>query len=132
MNATRLESPHHEKIRFILRFGGLLILVLGFIRTLVGLGSFFSVIGSFEPPRYFWCVFLGLPLLFVGASMCKLGFLGAFHRFVASESAPVAKDVINSIGENVQPGVKSVAKAMAQKVIEAQHKQQPGSEREQN
>jgi hypothetical protein len=64
-----------------------------------------------------------MPLLFVGLVMCQFGYLGAFYRYVASESAPVAKDVANYMGENVQPGVKSVAKAITEGVIEAQREQ---------
>jgi hypothetical protein len=37
----------------------------------------------------------------------------------------VAKDVVNYMGENVQPGIKAVAKAVAEGVIEAQKEQPP-------
>jgi hypothetical protein len=87
---------------------------------IVGFGSFFASFGSFEPPRYFWCVFVGMPLLFIGIVGCMFGYLGAFQRYVAGESAPVAKDAVNYMGENVQPGVKAVAKAVTEGVIEAQ------------
>ena len=89
----------------------------------VGFGSFFASFGSFEPPRYFWCAFVGMPLLFVGTAMCMYGYLGAFYRYVAGESAPVAKDVVNYMGENIQPGVKAVAKAATEGIIEAQKDQ---------
>jgi hypothetical protein len=55
--------------------------------------------------------------------MCQFGYMGALHRYVAGESAPVAKDVVNYMGENVQPGVRSVAKAVAEGIIEAQQQQ---------
>ena len=89
----------------------------------VGFGSFFASFGSFEPPRYFWCAFVGMPLLFVGIAMCMYGYLGSFYRYVAGESAPVAKDVVNYMGENIQPGVKAVTKAATEGVIEAQKEQ---------
>jgi hypothetical protein len=92
---------------------------------IVGFGSFFASLGGFEPPRFFWCVFVGMPLLFVGLVMCMFGFLGAFQRYVAGESAPVTKDVVNYLGENVQPGVKAVAKAVTEGMIEAQTRQPP-------
>ena len=38
----------------------------------------------------------------------------------ARESAPVAKDVVNYMGENTQPGVKAVAKAVTVGIIEGQ------------
>jgi len=56
--------------------------------------------------------------------MCMFGYLGAFQRYVAGESAPVAKDVVNYMGENVQPGVKAVAKAITEGIIEAQKEEQ--------
>jgi hypothetical protein len=65
-----------------------------------------------------------MPQLFVGITACMFGYLGAFHRYVAGESAPVAKDVVNYMGENVQPGVKAVAKAATEGVIEARKDQQ--------
>src|SRR6266550_3913016 len=91
MNENQLKSPQHNAIRMVFQVGGPLLGIVGLIFTIVGLVSFFSSIGSFEPPRYFWCAFVGLPLIFVGGSMCMFGFLGAFQRFVAGESGPVAK-----------------------------------------
>ena len=56
--------------------------------------------------------------------MCMFGYVGGFHRYVAGESAPVAKDVVNYMGENVPPGVKAMAKAVTEGIIEAQKEQQ--------
>ena len=114
MNEDKLQAPQHASVRRTLRGVGLAVLALGGLLTLVGFGSFFASFGSFEPPRYFWCAFLGMPLLFVGSAMTMFGFLGAMNRFVAGESAPVAKDVVNYMGENMQPGVKAIAKAVAE------------------
>lgn len=124
MNENKLQSPHHATIRAALRVAGPLVLLLGLGFTIVGVGSFFSSFGSFEPPHLFWCAFLGLPLLFVGSALCMAGYLGAFQRYVAGEAAPVAKDVANYMGENVQPGVKAVAKAITEGVLEAHKEQQ--------
>ena len=91
MNEDKLQAPQHASVRRTLRGVGLAVLA-----------------------RYFWCAFLGMPLLFVGSAMTMFGFLGAMNRFVAGESAPVAKDVVNYMGENMQPGVKAIAKAVAE------------------
>jgi hypothetical protein len=125
MNENQLKSPQHNTIRTMLRVGGPVVAGLGLIFTIVGFGSFFSSFGSFDPPRYFWCAFVGLPLLFVGFVMCMFGYLGAFYRYFAGEAAPVAKDAVNYMGEGVQPGVKAVAKAVTEGIIEAQKEQQP-------
>jgi hypothetical protein len=129
MNDNRLQSPEHSKIRTVLRVGGPTIAVVGLIFMIVGAGSFFASFGGFESPRFFWCFFAGMPLLFVGLAMSMFGYLAAFQRYVAEESAPVMKDVANYMGENIQPGVKAVAKAVAEGVMEAQkkQKQEPGS-----
>ncbi len=118
MNEEKLLTPHQARIRSTLRWVGVAILAVGMLLTLIGIGSFFASFGSFEPPRFFWCAFLGMPLIFVGGSMTLFGFLGAFQRYVAGESVPVAKDVVNYMGENTQPGVKAIAKAAAQGIKE--------------
>ena len=112
MNEDRLQSPRHSGIRDVLRIGGPLIAGIGLLFTIVGFGSFFASFGSFEPPRYFWCAFVGMPLLFVGIAMCMYGYLGSFYRYVAGESAPVAKDVVNYMGENVQPGSSWISRSI--------------------
>lgn len=125
MNENQLRSPHHNTIRTALRIGGPAVAGVGLIFTIVGLASFFSAFGGFEPPRYFWCVFVGLPLLFVGLVLCNFGYLGAVYRYYAGEAAPVTKDAANYMGEGIQPGVKAVAKAVTEGIIEAQKEQQP-------
>jgi hypothetical protein len=124
MNENKLQSPQHPNIRTVLRVGGPVIGAIGLLFTIVGVGSFFASFGSFKSPRFFWFVFVGMPLLFVGSAMCMFGYLGAFQRYIVGESAPVAKDVVNYMGENVQPGVKAMAKAVTEGIIEAQKEQQ--------
>ncbi|MCX5653610.1 MAG: hypothetical protein NTY65_03030 [Planctomycetota bacterium] len=124
MNENKLQSPQHSKVRTVFRVGGPVIAGVGLLFVIVGFGSFFACFDTMESPRFLWCPFVGLPLLFVGMVMCTLGYLGTFQRYMAGESAPVAKDVVNYMGENVQPGVKAVAKAVTEGVIEAQKEEQ--------
>jgi len=125
MNEKSLQSPQHNNIRTFLRVVGPLVGVVGILFTIVGFASFFSAFGGFGPPRYFWCAFVGLPLLFLSVVLCMFGYLGAIHRYVAGEAAPVARDAVNFMGEGVQPGVKAVAKAVAEGIFEARKEQQP-------
>src|SRR5690348_6185388 len=105
MNEDRLLSSKHANVRTGLRIAGPVLFAIGLIFTVIGVGSFFATFGTFEgPPRYFWCAFVGMPLMFVGASLSMFGFLGAFYRYTAGESAPVAKDFVNYMGENAAPG----------------------------
>lgn len=128
MNEDNLLSSNHARIRTGLRIAGPILIGVGLIFTLIGFVSFFSTFGTFDgPPRYFWCAFLGLPLMFLGTALSMFGFLGSFYRYTAGESAPVAKDVVNYMGENIQPAVKSVARAAAEGIYEAQRNHsQPG------
>lgn len=123
MNEQQFQPPEHNNVRMFLRVGGPLVALLGLIFIIVGMGSFFSAFNSFESPRYFWCTFVGMPLLMVGLVMCKFGYLGAVFRYIARETAPVAKDTANYLGEGVQPGVKAVAKAVTEGVLEARQEQ---------
>ena len=118
MNEDKLQIPRQTGMRRTLRWAGLAILGLGGVLTVIGFASFFAAFGSFDPPRFFWCAFVGMPLLFIGGVLSMFGFMGAVQRYTAGESAPVAKDVVNYMGENIQPGVKSVAKAISQGVRE--------------
>jgi hypothetical protein len=120
MNQTQLELPHQDRVRTVLRRGGLSLVAIGVFLTMVGVSSFFMAFGGSEFPRFFWCAFVGLPLLFLGTVMCMFGFIGALQRYFLGEAAPVAKDVVNYIGANTQPGVRAVASAVTAGVLDAQ------------
>jgi hypothetical protein len=124
MNENKLLSPHHTTARTVLRVGGPVIALVGLVFMIVGVGSFFSSFGTFEPPRYFWCVFAGMPLFMVGLVMCKFGYLGVIYRYAAGEAAPVAKDTFNYVAEESQPGVRALSKSITQGIAEGQRDQE--------
>ena len=66
MNEQLKIDPMHSTTRGVLRTLGPTIAILGLLLTVIGFGSFFTSFGTFEPPRYFWCAFAGLPLTVVG------------------------------------------------------------------
>jgi len=103
-----------------LRVAGPLIASVGFVFLIIGMASFFSALGGGELPRLFWCCFVGLPLLFVGGVLCMFGFMGAFARYTAAEQVPVATDAISELAEGTQGAVKTVARAVAEGVRQAQ------------
>ena len=84
-------DPSHSTSRQFLRMLGPTTAVLGLLLTIIGFGSLLSSFGSPEMPRYFWCAFIGLPLLGVGVAMSQFGFLGSFIRYVSGEAAPFRK-----------------------------------------
>jgi hypothetical protein len=120
MNASSPKSPPPSTARTALRVGGPIIAGVGLVFVIIGMASFFSSFGAFEPPRYFWCAFVGLPLVFVGLVMTKFGYLGAVVRYISEETSPVAKDTFNYLAENTQPGVKNITKAATDGILEAQ------------
>jgi RNA polymerase subunit RPABC4/transcription elongation factor Spt4 len=104
----------HKGLRDSFRVLGPVVALTGLIFIVVGMVSFFSAFGGFEPPRHFWCVFVGMPILFVGLLLCKLGYMGRVARYVAGEIAPVGKDTINYMAEGTKEGIKTVATAIGE------------------
>jgi hypothetical protein len=107
-------DPRHTSTKQVLRIVGPVLAGLGLLFTIIGFGSFFSSFGSFEPPRYFWCVFVGLPLLFVGAAVSMVAFSGSFARYYFGETTPVLKDTFNYLAEGTQGGVRTTAQAVGE------------------
>jgi len=114
MNEETKLDPKHQDTRRILRTIGPPLAGIGLLLMIVGLGSFFASMGSFAPPRFFWCAFVGMPLLFVGLVLSLLGFQGAIFRYQAGEIAPVAKDTFNYLADGTQEGVRTVACAVGE------------------
>lgn len=106
-------SSQHGNQRNALKVAGFALVMVGGILTLIGLSSFFSAMGSFEPPRYFWCAFLGLPLTAVGASLMRFAFLGSVTRYMANEVAPVGSDLARYMVHQTKGSAKDLAQAVA-------------------
>lgn len=106
-------DPRHRASRDILRVIGPAVAALGLILVVIGTASFFMSFGEFEPPKYFWCAFVGLPLFALGMVLSKFGFAGAVTRYLAEEVAPVGKDVVNYMADGTKGAVRDVAAAIA-------------------
>ena len=117
---SKLQTPKHKRVRSFLRVAGVLVTASGLVFLIIGMVSFFSTFGGGGPPRFFWCCFVGMPLLFVGAAMCMFGFMGAVARYTAAEQVPVATDAISDLAEGSQGAVKTVARAVAEGVRDGQ------------
>src|SRR5579864_9225306 len=105
-------DPRHSATRTVLRILGPCLAGIGLVLTVIGVASFFSSFGTFEPPRYFWCAFVGLPLLFIGIALSMAGFYGSFARYFFGEAAPVVKDTFNYMAEGTRGGVRTTAHAL--------------------
>lgn len=106
-------NPHHRVQRTGLRLIGWVLAVVGGLFTAVGLISFFAAFGGGGMPQYFWCAFVGMPLLGVGAMLLKMGYMGAIARYVAGEATPVATDAVNFVADETTASVRRVAGAIA-------------------
>ena len=107
-------DPGHEGTRNILRTVGPILGVIGLLLMIVAFVDFFRAFGGHGEPEYFWCFFLGGPLLFVGIALTSHGYMGRVMRYHAGEVAPVAKDTFNYMAEGTSEGVRTMASALGQ------------------
>ena len=107
-------DPSYAPIRTFLRFVGPLVVLLGLIFALIGLVNFFSAFGSHEPPRLFWCLFVGMLLISLGSAICKFAFIGLVTRYLANEVTPVGKDATNYLIHGTKDSVRDLAAAVSE------------------
>ncbi len=107
-----LIGPQHDEVRSVLRVLGPAVAAIGLIFMVVGIASFFVAFGGAGPPRFFWCAFVGMPLMAVGVGISKFAYLGPMTRYIASEAAPVGKDVANYMVEGTKDSIRDVATAI--------------------
>lgn len=118
MQDESMDDPRHDDIRGVLRVIGPASALVGLVFLTVGLVSFFSAFGTFEPPRHFWCVFVGMPLLAVGVGITKFAFLGSIVRYLARETAPVGKDTFNYVARETGPAAGDFAREVSRGIAE--------------
>ena len=106
-------ASEHRAIRGTLRTIGPLVLIGGVVLLVIGIGDFFMSFGSFEP-KYFWCAFLGMPMIAIGGGMTQYGYMGKITRYVSREIAPAGKDTFNYLADGTKPGVKNIAQALGE------------------
>jgi hypothetical protein len=109
-----LIDPRQGEVRNVLRALGPAMVMVGVGFIAVGMISFFSAFGGMEPPRLFWCAFVGMPLVGIGMSISKFAFFGAAARFLAGETAPVAKDMTNYMVEGTRGSIRDIAAAVGE------------------
>ena len=111
---SSLDPEQFSELRTTLKAIGPAIAGVGLLLMIVGMASFFSAFGGFEPPRYFWCAFIGMPLLIVGIVISKFAYLGTITRYMAGEVAPVGKDVTNYMVDGTKDSIRDVATAVGE------------------
>lgn len=111
---NELQSPTHNEVRKYLRILGPALALLGMVFTVAGMVSFFSAFNYGGPPRFFWCAFIGLPLIAIGVGISKFAYLGSITRYVAGESAPVAKDTFNYMVDGTKDSIRETFSAIGE------------------
>jgi hypothetical protein len=106
-------NPKHAEFRLMLRLAGPSIAAVGLVFLAIGLINFFWSFGH-EPPRLFWCAFVGGPIFMVGLIITKFAFMGAVSRYMANEVSPVGKDVANYMAHDTKESVRDLASAVAE------------------
>jgi hypothetical protein len=89
-------DPGHNAVRNALRVAGPVIALIGLGFMIVGLVDFFRALAGDGWPTLFWCAFVGMLLLFVGAG----------------EMTPVGRDTFNYLAEGTREGVQTMAGAI--------------------
>lgn len=109
-----LVDPSHPTNRSGLRTLGFLLILVGAPFALVGFVSFFGAMSGGGMPTYFWCAFVGLPLMGAGTFCLKAGYLGSIARYVANETAPVAVDTADYLAKETRGAVRTTVAAVAE------------------
>ena len=109
MNYRKDDS--HDSIKYVMRLVGGIALVVGAIFTVIGAISFFGAFGSHNPPQYFWCAFVGLPLVSLGLWFLKAGFLGRVAKYASDEITPVVGDAAKHIASSIKTANKDESDA---------------------
>lgn len=85
----------YSKAKKLFRTLGFVFLPIGLLLAIIGFIDFFMSFNSATPPHLFFCLFIGMPLIFIGIVFLIFGFMKELNSFAASQSAPVHKDVVN-------------------------------------
>lgn len=110
-----IDKLDHAGLRNALQVVGPVIVLIGMVLSAIGFVNFFSSVNNNfgGPPRYFWCAFIGLPMIGLGGSLCKFAYMRAVTRYMADEVAPVGKDVVNYMADGTQDAVRTIATAVS-------------------
>ena len=78
----------NNRVKNILKFVGILLLLAGFTFAIIGFSDFFKAFSNKEKPAFIWCMFLGLPLMGLGSGFSVF----AFRREICSLSNDTSLD----------------------------------------
>lgn len=109
-----MDDKKHRQTKTILKILGVIFATGGLICAIIGFADFFRAFGGEGMPKLFFLCFIGFPMLFVGIVCLTFGFRKEITRYVKNESVPV----INEAGEELQPAVRAVTRAVKEGLTE--------------
>lgn len=102
----------NPKIKKKLRKFGFTFVSIGGILLLIGFINIFTSFGSFEPPKFVWTLFLGIPMTGIGGMLLSYGYMGEVSRYTSSQIAPVAKDTINYMVDGTKDSISDLVRSI--------------------
>lgn len=108
MDKKNLSTEETKKMKKRFRKIGKILLTFGIIFSVTGLISFFIAMSSFGSPTLFFLCFIGFPMIAVGITLLRMGYIGEMARYTSSEVSPVAKDTINYILDGTSESINNV------------------------
>jgi len=85
----------HNQTKLKLRKIGFICVGIGGLLLIISLVDFFAAFYGTGFPTLSFLFFIAAPLLFVGGVCLMYGYMGAVGSYVASQAAPIAKNVSN-------------------------------------
>ncbi|HOA71900.1 MAG TPA: zinc ribbon domain-containing protein [Phycisphaerae bacterium] len=110
-------NPDHESTRNVFRVAGPLVFGLGGLFMIIGFVDFASGFGGTKPPTMFWCFFVGMPLLGIGATMTRAGYAGKIARYYSQEITPVATDTFKYAARETKDSIREIAGAIREGLV---------------
>lgn len=103
------EKQKHLKLKKKLKTIGIILIVIGAVCAIVGFAEFFITMSSMSgAPKLFFLLFIGLPMIGIGAGLLTFAYRGDILRFTKNEAVPI----INETGEEIKPAIKAVTGAV--------------------
>jgi RNA polymerase subunit RPABC4/transcription elongation factor Spt4 len=115
MDNKEFENRHQGTVR-TLRIIGWILLPIGLTCVIIGMVSFMTSFGSGGFPPLFYLVFAGFPFLAGGGICLSLGYHRKMTEFMATQTAPVAKDFTNYMVDGTSDSVARVAGKIANEI----------------
>lgn len=103
------EKQKHLKLKKKLKTIGIILVVVGGVCAIVGFAEFFITMSMMSgAPKLFFLLFIGLPMIGIGAGLLTFAYRGDIMRFTKNEAVPI----INETGEEIKPAIKAVTGAV--------------------